>query len=343
MVGGRRLAGEEERARRHLEARVLPQPVVEHDHAQRVQQLPLVFVDALDLAVEDRVGIDAHAGRRLEPFAQTRLGLALGVADGVAKAGVVGERRELRELGEVGDPAVADRLGDAAGERRIGQQQPAPRGHAVGLVVEALGEHLGEVPDGHRAQQLGMDGGDAVGAVRADDGEIGHPDLALAALLDEAHARDPALVAGKARPHLLEEAAVDLEDDLEVPRQQQLEPAQRPLLQGLGQQRVVRVGERPPGEVPGLVPAEARLVEQDPHQLGHGQARMGVVELDRDLVGERAPVGIAPAEAPHEIRERAGDEEILLHEAQPLPHAGGVVGIEHPRQGFGRRAARPVR
>ena len=63
---------------------------------------------------------------------------------------------------------------------------------------------------------------------------------------------------------------------------------------------------------------------------------MGVVELDRDLVGERAPVGIAPAEAPHEVRERAGDEEILLHEAQSLPHARGVVGIEDPRQGFGR-------
>ena len=60
--------------------------------------------------------------------------------------------------------------------------------------------------------------------------------------------------------------------------------AQRPLLQRLGQQRVVRVGERPPGEVPGLVPSEVRLVEQDPHQLGHGQAGVGVVELDGDLV-----------------------------------------------------------
>ena len=49
-----------------------------------------------------------------------------------------------------------------------------------------------------------MDGGDAVGAVRADDGEIRHPDLALAALLDEAHALDAALVAREAGPHLLE-------------------------------------------------------------------------------------------------------------------------------------------
>ena len=53
LVGGRRLAGEEESARRHLEIGVLAQPVVKHHDAQRVQQLPLVFVDALDLAIED--------------------------------------------------------------------------------------------------------------------------------------------------------------------------------------------------------------------------------------------------------------------------------------------------
>ena len=31
-----------------------------------------------------------------------------------------------------------------------------------------------------------------------------------------------------------------------------------------------------------------RLVEQDAHQLGDGQRRVGVVELDGDLVGQRA-------------------------------------------------------
>ena len=83
-------------------------------------------------------------------------------------------------------------------ERRVRQQQPAPRRDAVGLVVESLGEHLGQVLDRRRAQQLGVDGGDAVGAVRADDGQVGHADLAFAALLDQAHALDAALVAGEA-------------------------------------------------------------------------------------------------------------------------------------------------
>ena len=57
-----------------VERRVLAQPVVEHDDVQRVEQLPLVLVDALDLAVEDRVGIDRLPGRRLEPVGEPRLG-----------------------------------------------------------------------------------------------------------------------------------------------------------------------------------------------------------------------------------------------------------------------------
>ena len=53
VVGRRRLAGKEKCPRGHLEIRILPQPVVQHDDAQRVEQLPLVFVDAFDLAIED--------------------------------------------------------------------------------------------------------------------------------------------------------------------------------------------------------------------------------------------------------------------------------------------------
>ena len=124
-----------------------------------------------------RVRVHRLAGGRFEPVGKLRLGLALGLAEGVAKALVVGQRLELAQLAEVGDPAVADGLGDRAGERRVRQQQPAARRDAVGLVVEALGKHLGQVLDGRRAQQLGVNRGHAVGAVRADDGQVGHADL----------------------------------------------------------------------------------------------------------------------------------------------------------------------
>ena len=283
-----------------------------------------------------RVRVHDLPGRRLEPVGKLHFGLALGLAEVVAKALVVGQRLELAQLTEVGDPAVADGLGDGAGERRVGQQQPAPRRDAVGLVVEPLGKHLGQVLDRHRAQQPGVNGGHAVGAVRADDGEVGHADLACRALLDQAHAGETAFVAGEARADLVEQAAVDLVDDLQMARQQVLEPGKRPFLQRLGQQRVVRVGECSLREVPGLVPAEVRVVEQNPHQLGNGHRRVRVVELDGDFLGKRAPVGVAAPEAAHEIGQRAGDQEILLQEPQPLASCCGVVGIQHARQRFGR-------
>ena len=165
MVGGRRLAREEERPRRHLQVRIRPQPVVEHHDPQRVEQLPLVFVNALDLAIEDRVRVHRLPGRRLEPGDELRLGRALGLTESGAELAAVGERLEMTQLSEVGDPVVADGLGDRAGQRRVGQQQPAARRDAVGLVAEALGKHLGQVLDRRRAQQLRVNRGHAVGAV----------------------------------------------------------------------------------------------------------------------------------------------------------------------------------
>ena len=76
-----------------------------------------------------------------------------------------------------------------------------------------------------------------------------------------------------AAPHLVEEAVVDLVDDLEVAREDRPEHLDLPLLERLGQQRVVRVGERPPRDLPGLVPAHPVDVHEEAHQLGHRRSR----------------------------------------------------------------------
>ena len=39
-------------------------------------------------------------------------------------------------------------------------------------------------------------------------------------------------------------------------------------------------------------------------------------------------------ETPHQVGQRAGDQEILLHETQALALAGRVVGIKHARDGL---------
>ena len=63
---------------------------------------------------------------------------------------------------------------------------------------------------------------------------------------------------------------------------------------------------------------------------------MRVVELQRDFVGQRRPVVAGGAKTADRVGERAGHQEVLLQEAQPLSFRGGVVGVEHACQRFGR-------
>ena len=80
-----------------------------------------------------------------------------------------------------------------------------------------------------------MDGGDTVGAVRADDRQVGHSHFGLRTLFDQAHPRNAGVVVRITAPHLVQKTPVDLEDDLQLPRDDLLEVMQRPSLQRLGQ------------------------------------------------------------------------------------------------------------
>ena len=71
-------------------------------------------------------------------------------------------------------------------ERRIGQQQPTPWCDAIGLVVETFREQFGQVLDRGCSQQARVNRRHAVGAVRADDGQIGHADFPNGPFFDEA-------------------------------------------------------------------------------------------------------------------------------------------------------------
>ncbi len=115
--------------------------------------------------------------------------------------------------------------------------------------------------------QLGMELGHAVDRVARDDREVRHAHLAPAALVDERHAAAALVVAGPARRDLVEEGTIDEVDDLQVARQDPLEERDRPDLERLGQQRVVGVREHAPRDLPGLLPLELVLVDQQPDQL----------------------------------------------------------------------------
>ncbi len=265
---------------------LLLEPMVERDDVQHVEVLALVLVDALDLDVEHPVRVQLDTGHRVDVLGQARFVGALDVAPLLPEGGIVDELLQPAQPLQIGQPAVTDGAVQQLAQPGVGQRQEPAWRHAVGLVAEPLRPELVEVLEHTGFQQVRVQRGDTVDGVAADRGQVRHPNVLAAVLADQRHPADALLVAGEPGAHLVEEPPVDLVDDLEVAGQRLGEHLQRPLLQRLGQQGVVGVAERRHGDVPGLVPAQVPLVDQQPHQLGDPDRRMGVVELQRESLGE---------------------------------------------------------
>ncbi len=133
----------------------------------------------------------------------------------------------------------------------------------------------------------------------------------------------------------LDEAIVDLIDDLKVTGQKRAHHRDAPLLQRLGHQGVVGVAKAGNGDLPRLLPGKTLDVDKQAHQLGNRKARVGVVHLDRRKLVERVPIVAAvPFEAPDDVVQRAGDEEVLLLQPELLPHVQRIVGVKNLAEVF---------
>src|SRR6202034_2557960 len=135
------------RKRRDIETRVLAQTLIEDDDPQSIEQLALVFVDALDLAIENRVRIDGDICVPFDPVGEARLALVLAPLNARKERRVLRQRSKLLQLRKVRDPAVANRRRNRSREPGIGELQPASRRDTVRLVVEALRKDLCEILD----------------------------------------------------------------------------------------------------------------------------------------------------------------------------------------------------
>jgi hypothetical protein len=181
----------------------------------------------------------------------------------------------------------------------------------------------------------------AVDLVRRQHRQAGHAHAALAVvgtLVDQRQAAHDVFVAGKAGPDLLEEAPVDLVDDFHVARQQRLEQRHGPGLQRLGHQRVVGVAHRLPGDAPGIVPLQAMLVDQQPHQFGWHQGRVRIVQVHA-VVAPEVVQGPALGEVArqHVLQRRRHQQELLL-EPHLAAGMGAVVRVQHPVEHVGGQA-----
>ena len=324
-VAGGSLRTEDEHAVRGIQRRVVLHAEVQVQDVEGVEQLTLILVQTLDLNVEDRVGIDLDTLALLDPRGEVDLVGVLDLAQ--AREHVVGASLgEVREHGEVADPRVGTGdLVEEGGQAGVALLEPAARGHAVGLIVEALRPDGVPLLEGVALDDLRVEGGDAVDGVGRVAGNPGH---AHGVSGDGGHVVDGALVEA-ALGHVDTEATVDLADDLGNAREQAIKDVDVPGLEGLGQNRVVRVGEGLGNNCPGLFPAEAMLVHEDAHEFGDGEDRVGVVELNGVVLGEAVQVGAVVTHVVlDDLLQGGGAEEVLLAHAQDLALERGVVGVQ---------------
>ena len=207
---------------------------------------------------------------------------------------------------------------------------------AIGLVVEAVRHHLVELVEHGVLEDLRVQRGDAVDRVREDDREVGHADLAVPEDRGVLENVGPvALVGREVVGQALAIAAVDLLDEHVEARQEVAEGVNRPLLQGLGHDRVVGEGDGLLGDLVGEVEVNALLVHEQAHELGAAHGGVRVVGMDAHVLAEVLPVGaeLALVGAQDGLQAR-GDEEVLLLEAQHAAVLAGVVGIEDRGDGL---------
>ena len=290
-------------------------------------------MEALNLNIKDGVGVNDQTGLGLNIGSQALLVGTLGGTHGLQELGVVLELLELLQLKGVLEPAVANGLGHELGIGGIGLGKEATVRDAVGLVVELLGRQGIEVLEHDVLDDVGVNLGHAVDAVAADHRQVGHANLAVPQDCGLAQTLLPALLRGVER---LVPTTADLVDDLVHAGEELGERADGPLLQGLGQDGVVGVAHDLRHDVPGVVPLELLLVDEDAHELGAAHGGVRVVGVDGHKLRQQLPVlAVLLLKGVEQTVDAGRDKQVLLLQAQQTTVLAGVVGIEDGADGLG--------
>ena len=181
-----------------------------------------------------------------------------------------------------------------------------------------------------------MDLGHAVDAVTADHRQVGHANLAVPQDGGLAQTLLPALLRGVER---LVPTTADLVDDLVHAGEELGERADRPLLQGLGQDGVVGVAHDLRHDVPGVIPLKLLLVDEDTHELGAAHGGVGIVGVDGHKLRQQLPVrAVLLLKGVEQAVDTGRNKQVLLLQAQQTAVLAGVVGVEDGADGLGLSA-----
>mmetsp|Transcript_171189 Transcript_171189/g.548770 ORF Transcript_171189/g.548770 Transcript_171189/m.548770 type:complete len:258 (-) Transcript_171189:933-1706(-) len=228
-------------------------------------------------------------------------------------------------------------------ERPVCAMYPSARGDAVRhvheFVLEALvPEVVTELGKRFLLHDLGVDRCNTIDLVAREHSQARHAHRFLGHLLNDAEIPGLGSRSVELR-RIRHEAAVDLTDELQVPRQQVLEQRRRPLFQSFRHDRVVCVVADAARQVPGLVPLEPLHIQEQAHELDDSHGRVRVVHLDGHLGGQFRPLAAGSAdENAQQVLKRGADEQVLLLQSQGLALQPVVSRVEHRRQVLGLSA-----
>ena len=166
----------------------------------------------------------------------------------------------------------------------------------------------------------------------ADHGQVGHANLAVPQNGGLAQALLPALLRGVER---LVPTTADLVDDLVHAGEELGERADGPLLQSLGQDGVVGVAHDLRHDVPGVIPLELLLVDEDTHELGAAHGGVGIVGVDGHKLRQQFPVrAVLLLKGVEQAVDASRNKQVFLLQAQQTAVLAGVVGVEDGADGL---------
>ena len=126
-----------------------------------------------------------------------------------------------------------------------------------------------------------------------------------------------------------DESAVDLLYDLVDSRKQSGEQFDGPFLQCFRHNGVIGVSAGLGGDLPRFLPGQIIIIHQHTHQLCNRYRRMGIVQLERNLLIELMDIVMLSHVLLYSFLYGCGDEEVLLLQTQLFTCIVIVVGVQN--------------
>ena len=203
----------------------------------------------------------------------------------------------------------------------VAGQQPSAEGNTVGLVVELLGIDLVKMIEFALLQDLGMDRCHAVDTIAIVDVDMCHVhslvlvnDLNFFVLIFLCH------------------TVTQLLDDGNQLRHYFLDISQRPFLQSFCQNGVVRISTGAAYYVDSFIHSETFLCGENADQLGDNHGRMGIVDLDRYMLGQSMQIITLFLYFPQDQLGTVAYHEVFLIDTQQITCLIGIIGIQEQGQ-----------